>query len=49
MAYSWDPETKIMYEELGLKNEIRPTYYTSVHYVIKPNNQMQIRYAVRFK
>lgn len=39
MAYSWDPETKIMYEELGLKNEIRPTYYTSVHYVIKPNNQ----------
>ena len=26
MAYSWDPETKIMYEELGLKNEIRPTY-----------------------
>lgn len=39
MAYSWDPESKIMYENLHIKNEIRPTYYTSVHYIVKPNNQ----------
>lgn len=39
-AYSWDPETKKMYDELGINNEIKETYYTSVHYVIKPNNDI---------
>lgn len=37
-AYTWDPESKIMYDRLGIENEIRETYYTSVHYVVKPNN-----------
>lgn len=37
-AYSWDPETEKMYKEIGIKCEIKETYYTSVHYLIKPNN-----------
>lgn len=37
-AYTWDPESIIMYQGLGIIHEIRETYYTSVHYVIKPNN-----------
>lgn len=37
-AYSWDPETKNMYDSLGLNSEIKESYYTSVHYLIKPNN-----------
>lgn len=37
-AYSWDPETKKMYDGLGLNSEIKESYYTSVHYVVKPNN-----------
>lgn len=38
-AYSWDPECQKMYDDLNIISEIKPTYYTSVHYVIKPNNQ----------
>ncbi len=37
-AMTWDPESKQMYDELGIETEIRPTFYTSVHYLIKPNN-----------
>lgn len=38
-AYSWDPETKSMYNQLGLNSEINESYYTSVHYLVKPNNR----------
>lgn len=27
-----------MYDSLGLNSEIKDSYYTSVHYVVKPNN-----------
>lgn len=38
-AYSWDPESQKVYEDLSIIPEIKPTYYTSVHYVVKPNNR----------
>lgn len=37
-AMTWDPESKLMYDKLGIKTELRDTYYTSVHYLVKPNN-----------
>ena len=37
-AYTWDPESQQLYEELGILTEVRDTYYTSVHYIVKPNN-----------
>jgi putative GTP pyrophosphokinase len=37
-AYTWDPESKIMYDALEIQNEVRETFYTSVHYLVKPNN-----------
>lgn len=39
-AYTWDPETRLYFESLGIRTEVRDTYYTSVHYVIKPNNEL---------
>lgn len=42
-AYSWDPETVQLFDELGIEHYIKDTYYTSVHYVIKPcNNERSI-------
>lgn len=41
-AMTWDPESTKFYNELGLKTEIRPTLYTSIHYIVKPNNQNSI-------
>jgi ppGpp synthetase/RelA/SpoT-type nucleotidyltranferase len=37
-AYTWDPETVDFYKELGLIPEQKETYYTSIHYLVKPNN-----------
>lgn len=37
-AFTWDPESEKQYIRLKIKTEIRDTFYTSVHYVIKPNN-----------
>jgi ppGpp synthetase/RelA/SpoT-type nucleotidyltranferase len=37
-AMTWDPESESMYNKLGIKTELRETYYTSVHYLVKPNN-----------
>lgn len=36
-AMTWDPESQRMYNELSITTEVRPTFYTSVHYLIKPN------------
>lgn len=37
-AYTWDPESKEFYEKLGIGTEIKDSFYTSVHYLIKLNN-----------
>jgi ppGpp synthetase/RelA/SpoT-type nucleotidyltranferase len=36
-AYTWDPEYKSFFEKLGVQTEIKESVYTSVHYVVKPN------------
>lgn len=37
-AYTWDPEASKTYDDLGIKHEIKETFYTSVHYVVGPYN-----------
>ena len=36
VAYSWDPESSNYFQKLGLESKIKESYYTSIHYVIKP-------------
>jgi ppGpp synthetase/RelA/SpoT-type nucleotidyltranferase len=38
-AFTWDHESQQFYESLNIVTELRATYYTSIHYVIKPNNK----------
>ena len=35
-AYTWDPESKQFFESLEIGVEIKESYYTSVHYVVRP-------------
>lgn len=37
-AYTWDPESQSFFKNLEIETEIRETYYTSIHYLVKPNN-----------
>lgn len=39
-AFTWDPELTKHFESLGLETVFRETHYTSVHYVIKPNENL---------
>lgn len=38
-AYTWDPESEAYYKSLDIETELRDTYYTSIHYLIKPNQR----------
>lgn len=38
-AFTWDPETQAFFSSLNISTEVRDTYYTSVHYLVKPNNK----------
>lgn len=42
VAYSWDPESSIYFRELGLEPKIKDSYYTSIHYVVKPKENSNI-------
>lgn len=36
VAYTWDPESAESYNRLGITPKVKETYYTSVHYVVRP-------------
>lgn len=42
IAYSWDPESSNYFEKLGLESKVKDSYYTSIHYVIKPKQDSNI-------
>lgn len=38
-AYTWDPESGDYFKGLGLHKELKDSYYTSIHYVLRPNTK----------
>jgi putative GTP pyrophosphokinase len=41
VAYSWDPDATEFFQKLGLKVKIKPSHYTSIHYVVRPKKGAQ--------
>ncbi len=41
-AYTWDPESRQFFEGLGVGVQLKETFYTSVHYLIKPRQDSPI-------
>lgn len=39
VANTWDPESEGFFRKLGLRCDRRDSYYTSIHYLVKPNNE----------
>lgn len=35
-AYTWDPESRAFFEGHGLAVQVKESFYTSIHYVVKP-------------
>jgi putative GTP pyrophosphokinase len=48
-AYSWDPEATQYFRSLGLKAVTRESYYTSVHYVVKPHARTDLSCEVQVR
>lgn len=49
IVYSWDPEATEFFKRLGLRTEIRDTYYTSIHYVVKPREDSNIHCEIQVR
>lgn len=35
-AYTWDPESTEFFDRMGVVVQVKPSFYTSVHYVVRP-------------
>jgi len=49
VAYSWDPEATAYFEGLGLNSVLRETYYTSIHYVVKPHSRTDLTCEIQVR
>lgn len=49
VAYSWDPEAIAIFEELGVKSITRESYYTSIHYIVKPHAQTDLTCEIQVR
>lgn len=49
VAYSWDPESQRFFESLSLRVEIKESYYTSIHYVVRPANDNKVKCEIQVR
>lgn len=48
-AYTWDIDLKLYYEKLGMDTLVKPSYYTSVHYVVMPKKGSKIKCEIQVR
>lgn len=49
VAYSWDPEATAFFSSLNLKAVTRESYYTSIHYVVKPQAKSDLTCEIQVR
>ncbi|MNV93704.1 hypothetical protein D3C71_1884310 [compost metagenome] len=49
IAYSWDPESQRFFEALKLEVKIKESYYTSIHYVVRPANDNNVKCEIQVR
>lgn len=42
VAYTWDPESTMFFSSLGIECKVKDSQYTSIHYLLKPNEQSDV-------
>lgn len=48
-AYTWDPEAQAFFTELGIETFLRESHYTSVHFVVKPNEDSSLTCEIQVR
>lgn len=49
IAYSWDPEATASLQALGIQAKTRESYYTSIHYVVKPHAESDLTCEIQVR
>lgn len=49
VAYSWDPEATAYFQSLNLRAMTRESYYTSIHYVVKPQASADLSCEIQIR
>lgn len=49
IAYTWDPEYTSQFDELGIQTKLKPSHYTSIHYVLKPRSGSNLACEVQVR
>lgn len=48
-AYTWDPDSRRFFNSLGIETSQKESFYTSIHYVLKPNSRSKITCEVQVR
>lgn len=48
-AYTWDPDSNKFFNSLGIETQHKDSFYTSIHYVLKPNERSPITCEVQVR
>ncbi|AZZ97979.1 RelA/SpoT domain-containing protein [Pseudoalteromonas sp. R3] len=48
-AYTWDPDSDKFFNSLGIRTQQKDSFYTSIHYVLKPNERSPITCEVQVR
>jgi GTP pyrophosphokinase len=49
LAYTWDPESEQFFRRFGLRVERKESFYTSIHYVVKPRRDSYISCEIQVR
>jgi putative GTP pyrophosphokinase len=49
IAYTWDPESKEFYQSHGLDVRVKESFYTSIHYVVKPRDDSELSCEIQVR
>lgn len=48
-AYTWDPESREFFEKFDLDVQIKDSYYTSIHYVVRPRPDSEVACEIQVR
>ena len=48
-AYTWDPEFQTFFNGIGIETKTKESNYTSVHYVVRPNNTSSLTCEIQVR
>lgn len=49
VAYTWDPDSTQFFEGLGIRAKLKASYYTSIHYTVKPRSDSNLSCEIQVR